>query len=321
MSVVAALRPVRDTGPTASGDGLRVTGLRKCYDDVVALGGVDLHVRRGTMLGLVGGNGAGKTTTMRIVLGVLSADAGEVTLDGCPLDPALRRRIGYMPEERGLYAKMRVGAQLEYLCRLHGLGPARARENVMRWLERLGIAHLRYAVVDTLSLGNQQRVQLVAALGHDPDVLVLDEPFAGLDPVAVQVMSDVLRERARDGVPVMFSSHQLALVEELCDEVAILVRGRTVAAGRIDDLRDDGPVRVEVTSRHLETGWSRGVPDAVEVSVDRTGSVVEFPRAEADRLESLLGTLLAAALAHGPVTEFRRVRPALLDLFTEVVSG
>jgi ABC-2 type transport system ATP-binding protein len=306
-------------------DGLRVAAVRKRYDDVVALDGVDLHVRHGALLGLVGGNGAGKTTTMRIVLGVLSADAGEVTLDGRPLDAATRRRIGYMPEERGLYAKMKVRDQLEYLCRLHGLGPEQSRRSVAGWLERLGIAEVRDAPVDTLSHGNQQRVQLTAALAHDPDVLVLDEPFSGLDPVAVQVMSEVLRERARDGVPVVFSSHQLDLVEQLCDDVAILSHGRTVAAGDIDSLRGSGPIRVEVGSRHLRPRWAATVPGAVEISVDGAGSVVELPAlpdadGASDRMERLLEPVLAAARSYGPVTEFRRVRPSLLELFTGAVT-
>jgi ABC-2 type transport system ATP-binding protein len=307
------------------GDGLRAVGLRKTYGDLVALADADLHVPRGAMLGFVGGNGAGKTTTMRIILGVLEADAGEVTMNGRPLDAAMRRRIGYMPAERGLYPKMQIGEQLEYLCRLHGMTVEQARSSVQRWLERLGLLERRDDPVEALSLGNQQKVQLAAALAHDPDVLVLDEPFSGLDPVAVKVMSEVLVERSREGVPVVFSSHQLELVEQLCDAVTIISRGRTVASGTVEELCSDGPLRVEVCSRYLQPNWAAPVPGAREVSLDSTGSVVELPSPGTVgdtelEVENLLAALLAAAAAFGPVTEFRRLRPSLTELFTEVVD-
>src|SRR5690606_1673878 len=189
------------------------------------------------IFGFVGSNGAGKTTTMRIILGVLRPDAGEVRWDGRPVDLDVRRRIGYMPEERGLYPRMKVGEQLVYLARLHGLSPEAARTAMEHWTEVLGVAHRREDHVEKLSLGNQQRVQLASALVHDPELLVLDEPFSGLDPVAVDVMSGVLRERAQQGVPVIFSSHQLELVERLCDRVGIISGGRMVADGTIDELR------------------------------------------------------------------------------------
>jgi ABC-2 type transport system ATP-binding protein len=302
--------------------GLRATGLRKAFGDLVALDGLDLDVPRGEMVGFVGSNGAGKTTTMRIVLGVLEPDAGTVELDGRPLDAAARARIGYMPEERGLYPKMKAAEQLEHLCRLHGLDRDRARENVARWLERLGVGERRDELVGNLSLGNQQRVQLAAALAHDPDLLVLDEPFSGLDPVAVQVMSEVLRERSRAGVPVVFSSHQLDLVDELCDRVAIVSRGRIVLDGDIDELRDDGALRMVVTSRHLSRGWVDAVAGAREVERSDAGALVELARPPGvdGEVERALASVLAAAVACGPVTEFRRVRPSLSELFAEVAS-
>jgi ABC-2 type transport system ATP-binding protein len=174
---------------------------------------------------------------MRIMLGVLRADAGRVAWQGTAIDAERRRRIGYMPEERGLYPKMKVGEQLEYLAELHGLPRRKARRSVREWTERLGIAQRRADPVHKLSLGNQQRVQLAAALAHDPDVLVLDEPFSGLDPVAVDVMSGVLREQAAAGVPVIFSSHQLELVERISDRVGIISAGRMVATGSVEELQ------------------------------------------------------------------------------------
>src|SRR3954453_17266629 len=178
---------------------------------------------------------------MRIILGVLSADRGEVRWRGAGVTAETRRRFGYMPEERGLYPKMRVRGQLEYLAALHGVAAPGAPGS--RWIERLGIAERADDRVETLSLGNQQRVQLAAALVHEPELLVLDEPFSGLAPVGVDVLSGVLAEYAATGVPVVFSSHQLELVERLCEAVAIIKDGRLVASGSVEDLRGPGPAR------------------------------------------------------------------------------
>ena len=190
------------------------------------------------MFGFVGPNGAGKTTTMRIAMGVLAADRGQVLWRGTPVDASARRRFGYMPEERGLYPKMRVRAQLAYLASLHGVETAEAAAD--RWIERLGLSERADDRVEQLSLGNQQRVQLAAALVHEPEVLILDEPFSGLDPVGVDVLSGVLTEYAATGVPVVFSSHQLDLVERLCEAVAIIKDGRLVASGTVEELRGPG---------------------------------------------------------------------------------
>ncbi len=204
---------------------LEIDHVSKRYGSVVALRDMTFRVRAGELFGFVGSNGAGKTTTMRIALGVLAADAGEVRWNGAPVTLDTRRRIGYMPEERGLYPKMKVGEQLAYLAQLHGMSDQQARAAADEWMDRLGIAQRRGDAVQKLSLGNQQRVQLAAALLHDPHVLVLDEPFSGLDPVAVDVMSEVLREKCSAGVPVVFSSHQLDLVERICDRVGIVRNG------------------------------------------------------------------------------------------------
>ena len=185
---------------------LELDGLTRRFGDVIALDDLSFTVEPGRTLGFVGPNGAGKTTAMRIVLGVLEPDAGSVRWRGRPVTTATRARFGYMPEERGLYPKMRVREQLVYFARLRGMAPGEAGTAADRWIERLGLAERAADKVETLSLGNQQRVQLGVALVHDPDVLVLDEPFSGLDPTGVDVMSGVLGERAAAGVPVVFSS-------------------------------------------------------------------------------------------------------------------
>ena len=216
---------------------LKITHLSKRYGSLQALDSLSFDVGAHELVGFVGANGAGKSTTMRIIMGVLEGDGGTVTWNGAPVDAAARRRIGYMPEERGLYPKMKVGGQLTYLARLHGADRAGAERAAQEWTERLGLAERRGDDVQKLSLGNQQRVQLAAALIGDPGLLILDEPFSGLDPVAVDVMSEVLRERAAAGVPALFSSHQLDVVERLCDRIVIIRSGRLVAAGTIEELR------------------------------------------------------------------------------------
>jgi ABC-2 type transport system ATP-binding protein len=296
---------------------LEIDRLNKAYGSVRALRDMSFSVGAGEIFGFVGSNGAGKTTTMRIVLGVLATDSGEVRWDGRPLDLATRRRIGYMPEERGLYPRMKVGDQLEYLARLHGLSPAAARAAAEHWTQVLGIEERRGDEVLKLSLGNQQRVQLAAALVHDPDILVLDEPFSGLDPVAVDVMSGVLRDRAAAGVPVVFSSHQLDLVERLCDRVGIVKAGEMVAVGGIEELRSTQHPRWVVDAPQAPPGWASGLPGVRVVRDDDARTVLEVdpPQEGAEQV------ILRAALATGPVREFSPQRPSLTDLFRHVVSG
>lgn len=295
--------------------GLEVDGVSKRYGTVVALEEMTFGVRAGEMFGFVGANGAGKTTTMRIVMGVAVPDSGEVRLDGRPLDADRRRRIGYLPEERGLYPKMAVGTQLRYLAELHGRSAGEARAAAEHWTRRLGIAERAGDDVQKLSLGNQQRVQLAAALVHDPDLLVLDEPFSGLDPVAVDVMSAVLRERCDAGAPVVFSSHQLDLVERLCDRVGIVRDGRMVAEGTVAELRAGAAPELVVDAPAAPPGWADAVPGVVASRVEEGTTVVVLDDRGADQ------AVLAAASATGPVHEFRRRRPGLADLFRDVVSG
>jgi ABC-2 type transport system ATP-binding protein len=295
---------------------LDIAAISKRFGARRALTDVSFTVRPGEVFGFVGSNGAGKTTTMRIVLGVLTADSGEVRWKGSPVDADLRRRIGYMPEERGLYPKMKVGEQLRYLARLHGLGEADATASVQRWTERLGIAERVGDEVQKLSLGNQQRVQLCAALVHDPEVLVLDEPFSGLDPTAVEVMSSVLRDKADAGVPVIFSSHQLELVERLCDRIGIIAAGRMVAVGSVEELRERAGATSVLEVEGPPTGWAAALPGVDVVAEDGPARTrVRLTDGVDDQY------VLRAALAAGPVHEFRRWRPPLTVLYRDVVDA
>ncbi|MGZ4130103.1 MAG: ABC transporter ATP-binding protein [Actinomycetota bacterium] len=295
---------------------LELTDLSRRFGDVVALDGVTFTVPEGQIVGFVGPNGAGKTTAMRIALGVLEPDGGEVRWRGRPLDAEARRRFGYMPEERGLYPKMKVLEQLVYLARLHGLTRADASSRAAETIQTLGVAERAHDRVETLSLGNQQRVQLAAALTHRPDVLVLDEPFSGLDPVGVDVLSGVLRGEAADhGVPVVFSSHVLELVERLCDRVVLIDHGRIVAAGTIDELRSSrNGRRVRVQVIGADDGWFAAIPGVRLVeSSPNDGEVLEL----VDDVDEQ--RVLDLARSIGDVTHFSRERASLAELFREVV--
>jgi ABC-2 type transport system ATP-binding protein len=252
---------------------------------------------------------------MRIVLGVLRPDGGAVRWKGRAVDAVARAGFGYMPEERGLYPKMRVADQLVHFARLHGIAAGAARAAADEWLDRLGLAAVAGRRTETLSLGNQQRAQLAAALVHDPELLVLDEPFSGLDPVGVDVLSDVLRDRARAGVPVVFSSHQLELVERLCDAVAIVRAGQVVASGRVAELRAQrGGRRWRIEVAGARDGWVGSVPSIVVAHTDGPAVVVELAEGADEQ------ALLDAARRAGRVRRFTPEEPTLAQLFREVAA-
>jgi ABC-2 type transport system ATP-binding protein len=264
------------------------------------------------MLGFLGPNGAGKTTAMRSVFGLVALDAGRVTWDGSPIDRRDRLGFGYMPEERGLYPRMTVLDQVSYFGRLHGMTQTEAVASATDLLGELGLTERVEARVQDLSHGNQQRVQLAVALVHRPTLLVLDEPFSGLDPVAAETMAAVLRDRADGGAAVLFSSHQLDVVEDLCEDVAIINEGEVVMAGRVDDLRAASP------HRHVTVALSGGrpwEPPRTKV-IERNGRRVTL---EVDR-DADPEELLRDARAAGTVTEFSYGPPSLSVVFREAVS-
>lgn len=291
---------------------LSIRSISRSFKGHQALKDVTFDVRDGLMTGFVGANGAGKTTAMRIILGVLTPDAGEVHVDGRPVTADARAQFGYMPEERGLYPKMKVHEQLVYLGRLHGLTSARAAARADELLEQLGLTERRDDKLESLSLGNQQRAQIAAALVHEPTALVLDEPFSGLDPMAVETTLGVLRDVARTGAPVLFSSHQLDLVERLCDSLVILAHGEVRAAGTREEIRA-AHTRPEWLLETDDAGFVRGIP-GIEV-IDFDGGHVRFAAdsdAHADRV-------LREALERGTVRSFApSIRP-LTEIFQEVV--
>ncbi|WP_336660231.1 ABC transporter ATP-binding protein [Leucobacter sp. USHLN153] len=300
-----------------------ISGVSRSFGERRVLDDVSFTVAGGRMTGFVGGNGAGKTTTMRIILGVLTADAGTVSIDGTALTPADRARFGYMPEERGLYPKMRVLEQLVYLGRLHGLGAQAAKRSAESLIERLGLGERGNDTLESLSLGNQQRAQIAAALVHDPTALVLDEPFSGLDPIAVEVVLGVLRDYAARGVPVLFSSHQLDIVERLCDDVVVIGGGKILAAGSREGLRAEhsgSSFELELAGPTADAGWVRERPGIEVTHLD--GGFVRFDAADEHAAQRVLTGAVEHAQRSGAgvtVQRFAPITPSLAQIFKEVV--
>jgi ABC-2 type transport system ATP-binding protein len=294
---------------------LEIDRLAKRYGSVIALDGATFSATPGRIVGFLGPNGAGKTTTMRCIFGLARQDDGAVRWAGKPVDRVARLRFGYMPEQRGLYPRMRVAEQLSYFAQQHGLRSRDADAAARRWLDRMDLADRAKSKLEELSHGNQQRIQLATALVHDPELLVMDEPFSGLDPIGIATMTEVVRERAAAGVGVLFSSHQLDLVEDICEDVVIIARGRVVAAGPIDELKSAaGRKHLEVEVAGSDGHWVDGRDDVVvlERDGDRMKLLVD------DRVD--LDALLAMAGAAGEVRRFAYGPPRLSELFMDYVS-
>ena len=298
---------------------ITVEGLTRRFGELTAVDHVDFTVPKGKMTGFVGGNGAGKTTTMRMIMGVLGITEGRVLWGDRPITTADQRAIGYMPEERGLYPKQKILDQLIYLGQLKGLSRGAARESATTLLERLGLAERSGNTVESLSLGNQQRVQIAAALMIEPAALILDEPFSGLDPDAVDAMADLLREHTARGVPVLFSSHQLDLVDRLCDELVILAHGRVRASGTPTELRGGAPRRHRLVAAR-DAGWVREVPGVEVLDVDGPCAVLEVAVTSEEERRERLGAVLAEGLRRGGVTELSPIVPPLSEVYREVTA-
>jgi len=292
---------------------LEATELRHRFGAVTALDGVTLKVAPGEIVGLVGRNGAGKTTTMRAVMGIVAPDSGSVSWQGHPIGTGDRWRFGYMPEERGLYPQMALLDQLRYFARLHGLDRDAATSAAGDWLQRLGLDERAHEKLVALSHGNQQRVQLAVALVHSPALLVLDEPFAGLDPEAVDSLSEILRAQAQEGVAILFSSHQLELVERVCRRVVVLERGRLLAAGTLRELRERFPAQLRVKVE-APPGWASGLAGVRVLREDEAGTLlIVDPGTDSQ-------AILAAAQAAGPLEYFAFEAGGLIDLYRQLLE-
>jgi ABC-2 type transport system ATP-binding protein len=291
---------------------LRVERLAKRYGQVQALDEVAFSVEPGQIVGFLGPNGAGKTTTMRAIMGLLALDRGEITWQGRPVDRDARRRFGYMPAERGMYQRMTARDHLVYYARLSGMGDADAGRAADAWLERLGLADRAGDMVQALSSGNQQRVQLALALLNEPELLVLDEPFSGLDPLAVEVLAAILEEQVAGGVALLLSSHQLDLVADVCSAVVIVDHGRVVLRGDVAELRAASPTRYLDVEFTAPTPWR---PSVAALSVDGDRRYRATVGADSDARG-----LIADAHAHGTVTSYSFAPPDLSEVFLGVVG-
>jgi len=292
---------------------LTVDDLTRRFGDTVAVDGVTFEVPAGRLVGFVGANGAGKTTTMRMIMGVLAPSSGRLRWDDRQLTADDRREFGYLPEERGLYPKQPVVDQLSYLAQLHGVSARDARDRAAALLARFDLTDRAKDKLETLSLGNQQRVQVMAAVIARPKMLVLDEPFSGLDPTAVDDMVALLREFTAAGTPVLFSSHQLDLVERLCDRIVILARGRLVADGIAEELRRSGPVRHRLVAG-TDAGWVRDLDWLRTVDVAGNTAIVQLAA------ESDTDRLLTEAMRRGSVSELAELVPSVADIYREVTA-
>jgi ABC-2 type transport system ATP-binding protein len=297
---------------------LIVDSITKRFGDVVALDDASFSVEPGRIFGLLGANGAGKTTSMRIVLDILRPDAGTVTWQGTPNTDLPRRTWGYLPEERGLYPRMEVGEQLRFFASLYGVSDADARREIGEWLDRFRIPDYLGRRVEELSKGNQQKIQFLAAILHDPDVLIMDEPFTGLDPVNVRLLKEAFLEMKARGKTLIFSTHQMETVEELCETIAIVDQGRVVVSGTVRDVKramNRQVVRLATDGDDNGAAWLAELP-GVEVTADRQ-DFLEV-RVPADQDPELI---LRRALERGDrVTRFEISDPSLEEVFVEHVG-
>ena len=297
---------------------LLLSDVARSFGDVAAVRDVSLRVPAGTTFGLLGPNGAGKTTTMRMILGIVLPDRGRVTWDDAPIDLAVRRRFGYLPEERGLYGKLEVRQQIAYFGRLHGVLPPRDRRLAATWIERLGLDAYADRPCAELSKGNQQKVQFACAALHEPELLVLDGPFSGLDPVNAETLLDALRELRAAGTSLILSSHQMWQIEDLCESFCIIADGTVRASGTLRELRASWPTRVvevEPASPPLRSVLddlprARALPHA-----DRSTLAYEVP--SDTETAALLRRLVDAA----EVTRFQRVEPSLRDIYLRAIGA
>ena len=297
---------------------LEVKEIRKSFGETEVLHGVSFSVESGRALGLLGRNGAGKTTTIRILMDVFKANSGSITMDGKPF-ATKEYQVGYLPEERGLYPKKTVGEQLVYLAMLRGMSAKEAKEQMQKWLVRMGVSEYEDRKLETLSKGNQQKVQLAQTLLTSPELIFLDEPFSGLDPVNSQVLKDVIREQIEEGKLVIFSSHQMSHVEEFCDDIAILNHGDVVLSGDLKEIkREFGRERLVMSSvdqapqdlaKQLESEFS----DLLEVEKVQKNQVVVRKKQE-DNKSAILKRVLEQGI---DLEHFGLYEPSLQDIFVE----
>jgi ABC-2 type transport system ATP-binding protein len=295
---------------------LALQRVSKSFGDFTAVKNLSLTVRAGRIFGLIGPNGAGKTTTIRMLVNITAPDSGTIKLFGQDINPALQDRIGYLPEERGLYKKMRIGEQLKFFGALKNVPSAEAEKLVDRWLARVELSAWKNKRAKELSKGMQQKIQFIAAVMHDPDLLILDEPFSGLDPVNVELLRDVVLELKAQGKTIIFSTHQMELAEKLCDDICMINKSEKVLDGSLREVkRSFGRNAVAL---RMEGGESVLSDRNLVAKIDRDSDELEALLAPGASAQELLERLVAAG---AQVTRFELVEPSLNDIFIEKVRG
>ena len=288
---------------------LELRNINKSFSDNHVLDGINLKVKSGNAFGLLGRNGAGKTTTIRIIMDVFPANSGEILLDGKPIDYSVIK-TGYLPEERGLYPKKIIFDQLVYLAQLKGLSKKDAVKKVDYWINRLGMSQYRNKRLDTLSKGNQQKIQLVTAVAHDPQIIILDEPFSGLDPVNAQILKDVVKELIANGKIVLFSSHQMSYIEEFCDDIAILNKGKVALCGNLNEIKRDY-VRDKLVVKSVDNDSIAKEFSDCSYYNDKNELIIKL-RSVNDKK-----TVMSNLVAKYDIDEVKVYEPTLNDIFVE----
>jgi ABC-2 type transport system ATP-binding protein len=294
---------------------LQLNEVTKQYGEKTAVNGISLVVKAGEIYGLLGANGAGKTTTMRMTLGLIAPDGGHIRWKGNGYTADLRRLMGYLPEERGLYPKIKVGEQLMYLAELRGVSRRKAETELRRWLERFGISEYENKRVEELSKGNQQKIQFIAAVIHDPDILILDEAFSGLDPVNVELLKDTVISLRDEGKAILFSSHRMEHVEELCENICMLNRGKTVLQGTLKDIKRSFPKETVLLETELEVAGLDRIPGVTAVKRRSTGYEVHIAHQDAAQ------DILRHAQDQTSIYRFQVMEPTLHEIFIRKVGG
>lgn len=290
---------------------VRLRGVEKRFGDTVAVEDLSFELPAGTICGLLGPNGAGKTTTIRIILDIVGPDAGTVEVLGRPVDPDVRDRVGYLPEERGMYQRMRVSEHLAFFGQLKGMRHSEARREALAWLERLDLAHRAEDRVETLSKGMQQKVQFIATVLHRPDLLILDEPFSGLDPINVDLLRQIVLERKRDGATVLFSTHAIEDAEKICERVCMIAGARKVLDGSLREVKEAAGRRHVILSYEGDPGFL--VDPSVEAATDH-GRWVEIRLAPHGDPQAVLRRALDAGVR---IERFELAEPSLREIFLE----
>lgn len=293
---------------------LILSDLTKRFGDFKAVDNINIEVPGGSMYGFLGGNGAGKTTTFRMLLGLLAPTAGEITYDGKKIGYEMTDRIGYLPEERGLHPKLQVDEQIQYLARLKGMKKHEIDEQLDFWLEEFEVPENKHKKIEKLSKGNQQKIQLIASIIHEPELIILDEPFSGLDPVNVEILKKAVKNMNRNGATILFSTHRMDHVEELCQELCILNKGAQVVSGNIDDIKADfGQKELIIEGRH-DISFLKDFPGVIEMQTNRNKNVIKI--SEEQYAEDIYNEIIKL----GYFKRFQVNEPSLNDIFIAKVG-